>query len=397
MCNCIVLNESLRNEARVSATPQTVKRLIEAGFHVAVECGAGEASSIDNEQYREVGAEIVPCLNSRQYAHLVLMVSPPTVSEVNQFSENSSVISFLYPTRNPETVAALRQRNINLFAMDLVPRITRAQGLDALSSQSNIAGYKAALLAASECPKLFPLMMTAAGTLRPAKVVVLGAGVAGLQAVATARRLGALVSVSDVRPTVKEQVESLGAEFIELPLEVDSQDSNGYAKATSEELLEKQKQILLEYLKNADAVITTAFVAGREAPTLITEAMVSQMKSGSVLVDLAAEQGGNCELTRANEVVDAAGVKIFGVSKLESTVPVHASEAYAKNVLQVVLSQLKDGKHFSWNLHDEIVASALITRGDQEEGIIDLEVCHFTPKPISICSSREAPFEPVSL
>jgi NAD(P) transhydrogenase subunit alpha len=285
---------------------------------------------------------------------------------VEALHEGAALIAFLYPATNPELVKRLVARRITAFSMDLIPRITRAQSMDALSSQANVAGYKAVLIAAEAIPKFLPMMTTAAGTIRPAKVLVLGAGVAGLQAIATARRLGAVVWGYDVRPAVKEQVESLGAKFLEFDLGVkDAQDKGGYAKELSEEAKRKQQQMLADKTKEFDVVITTALIPGKPAPRLITKETVAGMKPGSVIVDLAAETGGNCELTEPDEEVVKNGVTIIGPTNLPSTVPVHASQLYARNVVELLKLLVKDGK-FNLDFNDEIIKGACVTNAGQD-------------------------------
>lgn len=375
MPTVLVPREIVAGETRVAATPDTVKRMVRDGFSVAVESGAGSGASISDAAFQKVGAQIGSDLAALyKEADLVVKIHPPQFHEglggyeADFLKEGSVLVSFLWPTANPGTVKALTDRKVTAFAMERIPRITRAQAMDALSSQANIAGYKAVLVAAEKLPKLFPMLMTAAGTIRPARVVIMGAGVAGLQAVATAKRLGAIVEVSDVRPAVKEQVESLGGRFIEVPTDASMQDSGGYAKEASQEFLKKQRELVRTHIVKADVVITTALVPGAAAPLLVTEDMVREMRDGSVIVDLAVEQGGNCELSEAGQVVVKEGVTIIGAGNLPATVPFHASEMYAKNILNVVRHLYKKAE---WNLDltDEINEAAIVTH----EGQVRLE------------------------
>lgn len=342
-------------ETRAAATPETVKAMIEHGLEAHVEAGAGEKSSFSDEEYKKSGAVIG---NDKLYssADIILAVNPPLH---HHMKENACWMSFMDVSSSLEIIKTMADKKITCFSMNLIPRISRAQKMDALTSQSNIAGYKAVIMAANELGKIFPLMMTAAGTLHPAKVVVLGAGVAGLQAIATAKRLGALVEASDVRPSVKEQVESLGAKFIEVPFDKDAEDKGGYAKAASPEFLKRQAEEVSKRVANADAVICTALVPGKKAPILVTEEMVKSMRSGSVIVDMAAVQGGNCALTEPGEIAVKHGVKIIGVKNIPATVPVHSTQMYAKNILNLLLTIINESK-IHIDLTDEIVSSSLI-------------------------------------
>ncbi len=367
MLKVFVPRERQPGEARVAATPETVKRLIKEGLSVTVEAGAGEGAHIHDAQFEAAGARVgqeVRALYGE--ADVVLKVSPPEAGEgeASWMKEGATLISFLAPHKNLEAVRRLRERGVTTLAMELVPRITRAQKMDALSSQANIAGYKAVLLAAVRLGKYFPLLMTAAGTVQPARVVVMGAGVAGLQALATARRLGAVVEVSDIRPAVKEQVESLGGKFIDLPQLESGEGKGGYAREVSAEFLLKQREIVKARIAAADVVITTAQVPGRAAPKLVTEDMVAVMRHGSVIVDLAAEQGGNCELTVPGEEVVRHGVAILGQLNLPASLPVDASNLYARNVLEVALLLVKGGE-LKLNLEDEILSGMLLTHAGE--------------------------------
>jgi len=356
MSVALVVLETRPGECRVAATPETVRKLIGLGLEVWVEEGAGARSYFADSAYAEAGARLVPPGNRWNEADLVLKVGPLGESERERFRSGAVLIGLLSPYRHPESAAALAAQNVTALAMELVPRITRAQKMDALSSQASIAGYKAVLLAADALPKYFPLLMTAAGTVQPARVVVMGAGVAGLQAIATARRLGAQVEVTDVRPEGKEQVESLGAKFIDLPLEESGVGQGGYARELSADALERQREILSERVAAADVVITTAMVPGKQAPRLLTAEMVARMQPGSVVVDLAGEAGGNCELSRPDEVVEASGVRIFAPTNLPSRMPRDASQLYARNVFEVVQLLVRDGK-LAPDFSDEIVAA----------------------------------------
>jgi NAD(P) transhydrogenase subunit alpha len=286
-------------------------------------------------------------------------VQPPTLDEVGRLREGAVLISFLQPATNADAIVALAKRRVSAFSLDLVPRISRAQSMDALSSQAGIAGYKAVLIAANQLPKFFPLLMTAAGTVAPARVLVMGAGVAGLQAIATARRLGAVVEAYDVRPAVKDEVKSLGATFLELPLEA-QEGTGGYAREQSEDFLRRQRELLGDRVAASDVVITTAAIPGRKAPILVTADMVRRMRAGSVIVDLAAETGGNVELTRAGEIIQVGDVTIDGTRNLPSTMPVHASQLYSKNVSTLLLLLVKDGA-LKLDFNDEIVKGACVT------------------------------------
>jgi NAD(P) transhydrogenase subunit alpha len=370
MLKVLIAKERAKWESRVAATPETVKRLVKEGLDVVVESGAGEGAYLPDERFSSAGARIATDLASEWVsADVLFKVAPLDANETLGKDEAAAlkpgalVISFLQPYRNLPMVRTLAGGKVTSLAMELVPRITRAQSMDALSSQANIAGYKAVLLAANRLGKYFPMLMTAAGTIPSAKVVVMGAGVAGLQAVATAKRLGAVVWVSDVRPVVKEQVESLGAKFIDLPAQ-ESRESGegqgGYAKEMSKDFLARQQAIVKEHIAGADVVITTALIPGKPAPRLVTADMVQAMRPGSVIVDLAAEQGGNCELTQANQEVVKHRVAILGPTNLPSTLPLDASTLYARNVLELALLVLKGGK-LNLDPSDEIIKGALLT------------------------------------
>lgn len=362
MPNIFIPKESAKNETRVAATPETVKRMIKAGFSVTVESGAGFGAHIPDNLYQEAGAEVESGNeNLWTEADIILKVLAPNENEATLAKSESIIIGFLASYKNHEMVSTLAQNYVTSFAMELIPRVTRAQSMDALSSQANIAGYKAVLLAAAKLEKYFPQLMTAAGTVRPARVVVMGAGVAGLQAIATARRLGAIVEASDIRPEVEEQIRSLGGKFIELPqMENGSASGNGYAKEVTKEFLQKQRETVAKRVAEADVVICTALVPGKPAPKLITKEMVKSMRLGSVIVDLAVEQGGNCELSQPNKELTVHGVHILGFSNLPSTVSNDASMLYSRNIMALLNLIIKDGK-IDLDLEDEIIKSALLT------------------------------------
>ena len=362
MLTAFVPRERRAGETRVAATPETVQRLIKAGLEVAVERGAGEAAGFPEAEYEAAGARLAPDAASAVGATDVLLtVGALDGDEAAALKRGALVVGLLAPYRNLDAVRSLAAGGVTALAMELVPRVTRAQSMDALSSQASIAGYKAVLLAALKLPKYFPLLMTAAGTIKPSKVVVMGAGVAGLQAIATAKRLGAVVEVSDIRAAVKEQVESLGGRFIPLPETGESgEGSGGYARQMSEEFLRRQREIVARHVAQADAVITTALVPGKPAPRLVTREMVESMRPGSVVVDLAIEQGGNCELSQADAEVVHRGVHVLAPSNLPATMAHDASALYARNVLTLLLEVVKDGG-LAIDLGNEVVASALLT------------------------------------
>jgi H+-translocating NAD(P) transhydrogenase subunit alpha len=358
-----VPRERTAGERRVAATPETVTKLVAEGAVVLVEAGAGTPARFADDDYRRAGAQITDAVDGWQRADLICKVGPILVDdppEASWIRQGATVLGLLAPHRNLDAVRVLAERRVTALAMELVPRITRAQRMDALSSQATIAGYRAVVLAAHLLDKAFPLFMTAAGTIRPATVVVLGAGVAGLQAVGTARRLGAVVQVSDIREAARDEVESLGATFIDLPELGGGEGEGGYARAVGEDFLERQRQILAEHLAGADAVIATAFVPGRPAPALVTEDMVARMPAGSVVVDLAAGEGGNCTLTQAGREVEHLGVRILGPVNLPSTAPREASALFARNVLELVRLLLRDGE-LAIDLDDDIVAACVVT------------------------------------
>ena len=357
-----VLKETTAGENRVSATPQTVKELIKSGLTVRVQTGAGDASHYPDQDYQNAGAEIcADAAATSDSAHIILKVASPTIEEMDLIPNGSAFVSLFQTTRELEQVKALTNKNITGFSMHLIPRTTLAQSMDALSSQANIAGYKSVLIGAAHLPVYMPLLMTAAGTIPPAKVLILGAGVAGLQAIATAKRLGAQVEAFDVRPEVKEQVESLGAKFVEVDSDGDDGvGEGGYAKETSDDYKQRQQELIKQHIAKSDLVITTALIPGRPAPLLIPTDMVNGMKPGSAIIDLAAENGGNCELTQGGEVIEHNGVKIDGTLNLPSSMQVHASQLYAKNVSTFVTYMVKDGE-LNLDMDDEIISGAMFT------------------------------------
>lgn len=359
-----VLRETTAHERRVALVPDSLKPVLAAGFSVHVEAGAGDAATFHDELYRLAGAVVhddrVALLEG---ADVVLRVGPPVApADVDALPSGSILIGFLFPLANLEATRRLAERRISALAMDQIPRTTRAQKMDALSSQATVAGYRAVLLAAERLGKFFPMLMTAAGTVPPARILVLGAGVAGLQAIATARRLGGVVQAFDVRPAVKEQVESLGATFLEAELQEEAEDAGGYATALTDAQHEKELALLAEHIREVDVVITTAQIPGREAPLLVTGEMVESMRPGSVIVDLATESGGNCELSVAGETVIRHDVSILGPLNLPASLPVHASQMYAKNASSLLLHLVKDGA-ISLDFEDDILDACCITHG----------------------------------
>jgi NAD(P) transhydrogenase subunit alpha len=352
--------ESAPGEQRVALVPEVVARLVPGGFEVVVERGAGVAASFPDAAYEEAGARIGP---DPWDADAVVKVQTPSAEEAARLREGQVLIGFLQPLTDREGIERLAARGVTAFAMESIPRITRAQPMDALSSQATVSGYKATLLAAQRLPKFFPMLITAAGTVAPAKALVLGAGVAGLQAIATARRLGAVVTGFDVRPVVREQIESLGANWLDLGV-VGEETAGGYAQELSEEQQRQQQEELEARLPEFDVVITTALIPGRPAPRLIPAAAVAAMRPGSVIVDLAAEAGGNCELTSPGEIVEREGVTIVGLTNLPSTMPYHASQLYARNV-SALLHHLAPEGELVLDFEDEITAGACVTRKEE--------------------------------
>ena len=363
MARLFVPRESAEGERRVAATPASVRKLVGSGLTVQVEGGAGRHAHFEDAAYVDAGAEIVDG-DAVGEAQVVARVMPPTVDEVAALASGTILLSFTAPHRHLDVVKALAERQVSTLAMELVPRISRAQSIDALSSQANIAGYRAVITAAYELDKYFPLFMTAAGTIRPATVVVLGAGVAGLQAVATARRIGAVVKVSDIRAAAKEEVASLGGTFIDVPQDEDLTGEGGYAKEVDEDFLTRQRRILTENLEGAHAAITTAAIPGRPAPRLMTAEMVEAMPAGAVVIDLAAADGGNCELTSIEGMVEHGGVRVFPGHNLPSTMPAEASTLYANNITSFLALLAPEGE-VTLDLDDEVVAGALLTHAGE--------------------------------
>ena len=361
MAKLFIPREIAAGERRVAATPETVKKFIKAGLEVEVEAGAGEGSSIVDARYSDAGATLVADATAAwSGADVVIKVAVPSIAEASRMKAGAILVSFMAPHRNLDVVRKLADARITSLAMELIPRTTRAQTMDALSSQASIGGYKSVLIAAARLGKYFPLLMTAAGTVPPAKVVIMGAGVAGLQAVATAKRLGAVVEVSDVRAAAKEQVESLGGKFIELPMQESGEGTGGYAKEMSEEFLRKQREIVMQHLAKADVVICTALVPGRKAPILVNDDALKTMRPGAVVVDLAVTEGGNCTQSKADQEVTWNGVHILAPSNLAATMPEDASVVYSRNVFALVMNFVKEGQ-LALDLGDEINAGSLLT------------------------------------
>jgi NAD(P) transhydrogenase subunit alpha len=365
-----IVKESFPSEARVAMVPALVPQLAKAGIEVVIESGAGEAAGFLNDEYSAKGAKVV---SSRaevfQTADAIAQVRALGANpeqgraDLELMRDGQAVIGMCEPLTEHDSATAVAEKGALLFSMEMMPRITRAQSMDVLSSMATIAGYKAVLLAANELPKMFPMMMTAAGTIAPARVFVVGAGVAGLQAIASAKKQGAIVEAYDVRPAVKEQVESLGGKFVELELETDgAEDSGGYAKQLGEDFYRKQREMMTKVIAESDVVITTAAIPCKKAPILVTEEMVKGMHPGSVVVDLAAERGGNCELTKSGETVVEYGVKIIGPENIPTTIPYHASQMYAKNVATFLLHLVDEG-NLKIDIEDEITEGTLITQG----------------------------------
>lgn len=401
-----VPKETIPGETRVSLIPETITRLIPDGVDIVVESGAGEGSSISDDEYAAAGATIVPDAKALyERAQLVLKVQAPSREgplgdEVTLLHPGTTLVSFLAPLVNHDLVRDLADRGVTALAMDAVPRITRAQSMDALSAMSTIAGYKAVLLAANHLPKLFPLLMTAAGTIVPAKVLVIGAGVAGLQAIATARRLGAVVEAYDARPVVKEQVESLGAKFVEIDTgSKDAEAAGGYARAATEEELRLQQEGLNTHVAKSDVVITTALVPGKPAPRLVPTTAVASMRTGSVIVDLAGEAGGNCELSEPGETVVREGVTILAPFNMPSMMPVHASQMYARVIQNLLGLLLKDGQ-INLDLDDAILKGMCITKdGDviQEQTRQLMNLGPLDAPAAEMPLEREVPVEPEAI
>jgi H+-translocating NAD(P) transhydrogenase subunit alpha len=388
-----VPKQSGAGETRVALVPAVIKKISTPQVQVLVESEAGLASSHTDDAYKAVGAQIVAD-SAWADADVVMVVRPPTVHQVRSMRGGAVLMGMLAPTANNELIEALAGQNVTAMALEFLPRITRAQAMDVLSSQANIAGYKAVILAAERCPKIFPMMMTAAGTLQAVKAFVIGAGVAGLQAIATARRLGAVVTAYDVRPAVKEQVQSVGAKFLELPLETTgAQDAGGYARELSAEQQKKQTELMAQAVRESDIVITTAAIPGKPAPKLIPAEVVGQMQVGSVIVDLAAETGGNCALTEPGQIVQKNGVTIIGITNIPATVPFHASQVYANNLANLLkLIVTKEGQ-LKIDASDEVIAGVLLT----QDGKIVHPRLNVNGKPSSAVPAPSAAREKVAV
>jgi H+-translocating NAD(P) transhydrogenase subunit alpha len=360
-----VPKETAAGEHRVGLVPEVVRAFSGDGHEVVVQVGAGEGAMIPDEAFVQAGAALAADAADPLGAELVVKVAPPNAEEIARLGADSVLVGFLAPLTNGDGIRAIAQTGATSFALEAVPRISRAQSMDALSSQANISGYRAALIGAQELGRYYPMLMTAAGTIRPATVLVLGAGVAGLQAIATARRLGAVVQGFDVRAAVKEQVESLGAKFLEFDLGGDLEGAGGYARELTAEQQERQQQLMAEAIGKVDVVITTALVPGRRAPILVTEAAVALMKPGSVIVDLAGEAGGNCELSEPGETVVRHHVKILAPLNVPSTMAEHASQLYARNIKSLLGLMIGEDGRLSLDFDDEVIAGACITRGGE--------------------------------
>ncbi len=388
-----VPREIYPGERRVSLVPAVVPSLMKAGLEVVLEAGAGKDAGYLDTEYTEKGARVLPSRGDVfSTADIVVQVlchgsnDKTGKNDVALFRRDQVLIGFLRPLGSLETVEDIASKGVTSFSIELMPRTTRAQSMDALSSMATISGYKAVILAADTLPRLFPMLTTAAGTLTPGRVLVIGAGVAGLQAIATARRLGAVVSAYDLRPVVKEQVQSLGGRFVELPLEAkDAQDAGGYARAQDEAFYRRQRDLLGKVVAESEVVITTAVVPGKKSPILVTKEMVANMAPGSVIVDLAAERGGNCEFTRAGESIVDHGVTIIGVYNLASTVPYHASQMYARNVTAFLLHLIRDGK-LNLNTADEIIRETLITKDGE---VVNGKLRQFYSLPGLVAQAQE--------
>ncbi len=388
-----VVRESYPGERRVALVPTVIPHLAKAGLEVVIEAGAGVQAGFPDAEYAAKGAKI---LTNRaevfRAADVVVQVlcygsnDQTGKADVPFLRRGQVLIGFLRPLGSLETIREIAATGVTSFSIEFMPRTTRAQSMDALSSMGTICGYKAVLIAAGELPKIFPMLTTAAGTITPARVLVIGAGVAGLQAIATARRLGAVVSAYDLRPAAKEQVQSLGGRFVELPIEAkDAQDAGGYAKAQDEDFYRRQRELLGKVVANNDVVITAAVVPGKKSPVLVTREMVAGMAPGSVIVDLAAERGGNCEFTQAGKVIVEHGVTIVGLFNLATAVPYHASQMYAKNITAFLAYMVKEGK-LQLNLEDEIIQSTLVTLGGE---VVNARVREFFSLPPLVAEQKE--------
>lgn len=361
----LIPNQTGDDEFRVALVPQGVRSLIPP-HEVFVETGAGVGAGYSDDAYLSAGARVVEQKTAWHEADIVLVVRPPALSEVQQMKRGALLVGFLRPLDDMPYVQGLADAGVTGLALELLPRITRAQSMDALSSQANLAGYRAVILAAERLQKIFPMMMTAAGTLQPAKVFVIGAGVAGLQAIATARRLGAVVSAYDVRPTVKEQVQSVGGKFVELPLETSSaQEASGYASAQSVEQQQKQADLMARVIADSDVVISTALIPGKPAPRLIPDSVLRKMSRGSVIVDLAAEKGGNCEWTVPGQVIQREGITIIGYTNWAAQVPTHASQVYSNNLIKLLGLILDKQGQIKLDGSDEIISGLLVCQNGQ--------------------------------
>lgn len=387
-----VAKETFPSEKRVALVPTIVPSLTKAGLEVLIERGAGQAAGFPDSQYEEKGAKIVDSREAVFDADVVIQVRAAGANpqsgpnDVPLMKKGQTIIAACEPLSEPKAAEPIAQTGATLFALELLPRITRAQSMDILSSMATVAGYRAVLLAAEALPKMFPMMMTAAGTISAARVFIIGAGVAGLQAIATAKRLGAIVTAYDVRPAVKEQCQSLGAKFLELELETTSAEGKGgYAQAMGEDFYKKQREMMLKVVAENDVVITTAAIPGKKAPILVTTEMVEAMKPGSVIVDLAAERGGNCELTQPDQIVEHGDVLILGPTNMASGSPYHASQMYAKNITTFLLHMIKNGQ-LTFDMEDEVVVDTMITRGGK---IVNARVCEALG--IAVPSSKPEP------
>lgn len=352
--------ETADRETRVAMTPTIAKQLISKGFNINLESGAGQLSNFSDKDYETVGVKVEKretVLKSK----IVAKINPPNKEEVNAMEKSSVLISLLFAHSNTDLVKQLAKQKVSAFSLDAIPRTSLAQSMDVLSSQANLAGYKAVILGGAEMGKIFPMLMTSAGTIKPSTVLIFGAGVAGLQAIATAKRLGANVWVSDIRPETKEQVQSLGGKFIEVEADSSIKTEGGYVKGVSDEFLKKQQDAVTEKVVTADLIITTALIPGKKAPMLIPDEMLAKMKAGSVIVDMAVSQGGNCQSSELNKVVEKNGVKIVGEGNLPGTLPINASELLAKNIQNFIQHLTNEGK-FKWDTEDEITAGSLIVK-----------------------------------
>ncbi len=364
-----VPKETKFKENRVALVPIVVKDIVSKGFSVMVESGAGLNSFFNDDDYRNAGATIITDKNILyEGADVVLKINAPNSDEIELMKKEAILISFMWAATNPDLVSACEKAGISAFSMDAVPRISRAQKMDALSSQANLAGYKAVLICANTLGKIFPMMTTAAGTIKPSKVVIFGAGVAGLQAIATAKRLGAIVEVSDIRPETKEQVQSLGGKFIEVKGDDTIKMEGGYVKGVSDDFLKMQQELVGKHVSDADIVITTALIPGRKAPVLVTDDMIKSMKFGSVILDMAVEQGGNVVGSVLNENVNINGVTVIGEGNIPSLLPMNASDLYAKNI-QTLLYHLATNEGFKWEMDEEITKGSLIVHN----GVIQIK------------------------